>query len=143
MKTEVRQALREILAHMPKVREARWLRLEPMVQVQPDGSFAVGEVYARTDGMKAIVSLDLPSSDTVQWLHVSVSFKDRCPSWDDMCNAKQNLMGDVYAIQMHPPQSEWVNRHPYCLHLWHNVLGTTVPDEGFDRMAGERAVTPR
>jgi len=21
-------------------------------------------------------------------------------------------------MQLHPPQSKWINVHPYCLHLW-------------------------
>lgn len=24
-------------------------------------------------------------------------------------------------VQFHPPRSEYVNRHPYCLHLWKKI----------------------
>lgn len=24
-------------------------------------------------------------------------------------------------MQLHPPESEWISNHPYCLHLWRHV----------------------
>ena len=26
---------------------------------------------------------------------------------------------DVCVVQFHPARSQYVNNHPYCLHLWH------------------------
>ena len=58
--------------------------------------------------------------------HVSVSVKThngretkRCPSWDEMCAVK-DLFWDAEdaVIQIHPPASVYVNRHPWVLHLW-------------------------
>jgi hypothetical protein len=115
------------------------MRVEPIIQVG-DGTLGVADVFIRTDGLKVIASVNPPMGG-VQWFHVSASFSDHCPSWEDMCDVKRNLMGDVYAIQMHPPQAEWFSYHPYTLHLWHNLLGKTVPDEGIDRMVMERRVT--
>lgn len=136
----VREVLRELRGYMPRVRQAHWLRLEPIIQTRPDGSFAAGEVFSRsTDGLKVLVSLDITPSQGVMWLHVSASHKDRTPTWDDMCDVKRNFIGeDKYAVQMHPPRDEYLNRATTVLHLWHNVLGKTVPDEGFDRMSSER-----
>jgi hypothetical protein len=53
------------------------------------------------------------------WEHVSVSRADRCPLWDEMCQVK-DLFWDAEdcVVQFHPPRSEYVNQHPYCLHLW-------------------------
>lgn len=56
------------------------------------------------------------------WEHVSVSIADRCPSWEDMCRVKAMFWGDDEAVvQFHPPKSEYVNNHEFCLHLWKQV----------------------
>ena len=53
------------------------------------------------------------------WEHVSVSIGSRCPTWDEM-----NLVKDLFwkddetVVQFHPRKSEYVNKMPYCLHLW-------------------------
>ena len=58
-------------------------------------------------------------SDGEGWEHVSVSCYDRCPTWEEMAHVK-NLFwdDDDFVVQMHPPKSDYVNNHPYCLHLW-------------------------
>ena len=58
-------------------------------------------------------------SDGGGWDHVSVSTRNRCPTWDEMCWVK-DLFFDVteYAIQIHPRAEDYVNDHPHCLHLW-------------------------
>jgi hypothetical protein len=69
------------------------------------------------------------ASDGMGWEHVSASFDDRCPTWEEMCRVK-DLFWDPEdcVIQYHPPKSEYVNRHPYTLHLW--------------RKAGKNLATP-
>ena len=53
------------------------------------------------------------------WDHVSVSFKDRCPTWDEMSKVKDMFFHPYESvIQIHPKKSDYVNYHPYCLHLW-------------------------
>ena len=61
------------------------------------------------------------------WEHVSVSTAVRCPSWEEMCFVK-GLFWDSedVVIQFHPRESEYVNNHPRCLHLWKPV-GVTLP----------------
>ena len=62
------------------------------------------------------------ASDQWGWEHVSVSRRDRCPTWDEMCQVKALFWdGDDCVIQYHPPESEYVNNHPNCLHLWRKV----------------------
>lgn len=59
------------------------------------------------------------ASDGLEWDHVSVSLPDRCPTWEEMCYFKKLFWGaNVQVIQFHPPESEYINNHPYCLHLW-------------------------
>jgi len=58
-------------------------------------------------------------SDGWEWEHVSVSLHNRCPTWEEM-NFVKNLFWDEddLVVQIHPPKSEYINCHPYCLHLW-------------------------
>lgn len=55
------------------------------------------------------------------WEHVSVHPKNqkRCPTWEEMCAVKDMFFEPEEAVmQLHPAHSEYVNIHPYCLHLW-------------------------
>jgi len=67
------------------------------------------------------------ASDGDGWEHVSVSLEHRCPNWKEMCYFK-NLFWDEdeCVVQYHPPKSEYVNNHPYCLHLW-RPIGKEIP----------------
>lgn len=67
------------------------------------------------------------ASDMLGWEHVSASYPDRCPTWDEMCKVKSIFWDDEDCVmQLHPPRSEWVNNHSYCLHLWRPV-GVQIP----------------
>ena len=56
------------------------------------------------------------------WEHVSVSFPNRCPTWEEMCIVKEMFWRDEETVvQYHPKKSEYVNLHPYCLHLWKKI----------------------
>ena len=53
------------------------------------------------------------------WEHVSVSIEHRTPNWAEMCFVKDLFWrDDEPVVQFHPPKSEYVNFHPFCLHLW-------------------------
>jgi hypothetical protein len=55
----------------------------------------------------------------VPWDHVSVSLDHRCPTWDEMSHIKDLFFDkEETAVQFHPKKSEYVNNHPYVLHLW-------------------------
>lgn len=69
-------------------------------------------------------------SDQLGWEHVSVSIHNsrNCPSWQMMCKVKALFWDDeATVIQLHPPQSQWVNNHPGCLHLWRCIDGREFP----------------
>ena len=56
-----------------------------------------------------------------------MSLRNRCPNWLEMCFAKGLFWEDEEAVmQLHPPKSDYVNCHPYCLHLW-KPLETAIP----------------
>jgi hypothetical protein len=53
------------------------------------------------------------------WEHVSVSTRRRCPNWTEMCFVKDLFWApEECVVQFHPPKSEYVNNHPFVLHLW-------------------------
>ena len=63
--------------------------------------------------------LKVIASDGEGWEHVSVSLPNRCPTWDEMAGIKAQFWGDDdCVVQFHPPRSEYVNNHRFCLHLW-------------------------
>ena len=47
--------------------------------------------------------------------------KKRCPTWPEMVRLKEFFWqkNDV-AIQVHPTRANYINIHPYTLHLWHS-----------------------
>ena len=50
---------------------------------------------------------------------MSVSWPNRCPTWDEMCMVKKAFFEpEDVVIQYHPAESEYVNLHPHCLHMW-------------------------
>ena len=63
------------------------------------------------------------------WDHVSVSFMHRCPTWEEMCEIKRLFFyPEEVCVQYHPAESEYVNNHPYCLHLWrYQKTGMPMP----------------
>jgi hypothetical protein len=53
------------------------------------------------------------------WDHVSVSYNNRCPTWDEMCYIKKLFFKpDEWTIQYNPSDQDNINLFPYCLHLW-------------------------
>lgn len=62
------------------------------------------------------------ASDGMGWEHVCVSRRDRCPTWDEMCQVKAMFWSDEdCVVQFHPPKRDYVNLHEYCLHMWRPV----------------------
>lgn len=60
--------------------------------------------------------------DETGWEHVSVSTPRRPPNWQEMCFIKDLFWEpEECVVQFHPPESEYVNNHPHCLHLWRSV----------------------
>ncbi len=92
-----------------------------------NGAFVVPYEEPLRPGGKTTVKLRIIASDGEQWEHVSVSLSDRCPIWPQMAYIK-NLFWDAEdcVMQLHPPQSEYVNCHPFTLHLW-RPIGQQIP----------------
>lgn len=59
------------------------------------------------------------ASDGLGWDHVSVSLEHRCPTWDEMCIVKDLFFHESeWVVQFHPAKADYVNCHPFCLHMW-------------------------
>lgn len=75
------------------------------------------------------------------WDHVSVSRKNRCPNWPEMSHVKGLFFkNDETVVQYHVPESDHINVHPNCLHMWRPhkadlprppgwMVGGEMPDE--------------
>lgn len=73
------------------------------------------------------IALRVLASDGEGWEHVSVSTANRTPTWDEMVRIKNLWWSeDETVIQYHPPKSEYVNYHPFCLHLW-KPINKSIP----------------
>jgi len=74
--------------------------------------------YRSRSGLVCILSCSI-ERDQKAWVHLSVSRKNFLPSWEDLVLVKEIFLGqDSAAIQVLPPKKEWVNIHPFCLHLY-------------------------
>lgn len=61
------------------------------------------------------------------WDHVSVSFNNRCLTWEEMCIVKDSFFReDECVIQYHPPKADYINNHNFVLHLW-RPQAQTIP----------------
>lgn len=72
--------------------------------------------------LKGGQQVNVVASDGLGWEHVSVSRRDRCPTWDEMCQVKALFWDEEdCVVQYHPPRADYVNNHPNCLHLWRPI----------------------
>jgi len=68
------------------------------------------------------------ASDGMGWEHVSVTInRKRTPPWEIMAHVKDIFWDkEDTVIQFHPPESQYVNYHSLCLHLW-RPIGIEIP----------------
>lgn len=83
------------------------------------GSTSKGDHWGFFDFMRGTRKIAVMVGDGSGWDHVSVSMANRCPTWDEMCWVKNLFFEpDETVLQYHPSVEEYVNLHPFCLHLW-------------------------
>jgi len=65
------------------------------------------------------------ASDGLGWEHVSIHATGKNPEvpklplWEEMCFIKDIFWDDEDVVmQLHPKKSEYINNHPWVLHLW-------------------------
>jgi hypothetical protein len=80
-----------------------------------DEASGVFSVPSPTDGRMLMII----ASSGEGWDHVSVSHKDRCPTWPEMEHIKRLFFkDDETAMQLHVPVADHINVHQYVLHIW-------------------------
>jgi hypothetical protein len=68
-------------------------------------------------------------ADGAGWKHLSVSNAQKkvMPSWNIMARLKDLFFGDdEWAVAYFPARQDYVNDHPFCLHVW-APLNETLP----------------
>lgn len=107
----------------PKLRFVRNLEGERRLkEVAESMGLAHGYLRAYTAGdMKVAVGHELYGEKWLKW-HISVSRPDRCPTWDELKQAKYSLLPAGVDVEMQiifPRKAEdYVDIHQFCLHLW-------------------------
>ena len=110
-----------------RVRHPLFTKLDPTVL---DGAYE----FSRPGGIRlfVIATLDVVSPKEA-WEHVSVvaheqAASSRIPTWDEMCWVKRQFwQPDEVGFQIHPKESDYVNVHNHCLHIWRPV-GVVMPE---------------
>ena len=59
-----------------------------------------------------------------------MSLAGRLPTYDEVKHAREVFFpAEAEVLQVFPPEKEFVNCHPYCLHLWWSKDRRLVPKE--------------
>lgn len=113
-----------ILTYAPVILPATWRQVHDQ---RFDARFVAWYMHARAP-LKVMVTAKR-ERDERRWLHVSVSHERRLPDWNDLREVKDIFIGrERRALQILPPESEYVNIHPRVLHLWACLDGDRLPD---------------
>lgn len=93
----------------------------------PNGlPLSTGTRICQSGPLRAIVS-----EDAGRW-HLSISCADRYPTWDEIADARYDLLPNaIEAAMVLPPAEHYINQHPYTFHLW-EMRDPGMPIERFD-----------
>ena len=88
-----------------------------------------GFMYKSKSKGLTVIQSEAIELDNKKWLHTSYSRRNRTPTYEDTKFIKDNFIGkDKKSIMVFPSESEHVNYHPYCLHLWTCLGSDVLPD---------------
>lgn len=111
-------------------RLARELKLPGRWQMEPFGPDGRRYVHAASPFTSVIATR--AEHDGQEWLHASIAHPDRMPTWEELKAVKVALIGAArFAYLVFPPAWQYVNQHPYALHLWSrwdDSDGAALPD---------------
>lgn len=104
----------------PIILPAGWFQLESPV-------FDTEAYYWKRNRVKVLIGPESHNKET--WVHVSLSKPNKLPTWAEVREVKNIFIGrKEKAIMILPCDDEYVNIHPYCLHLWCNLNQDVLPD---------------
>lgn len=110
------------------------MRQKPIAEVER-GRLIVAGYWSSTieDGNNGMFELSykgvkflVMASNGLGWEHVSISPREeeRTPTWEEMNHFKELFWReDEAVVQYHPPRKDYVNFHPFVLHLWKPTFG--------------------
>lgn len=76
--------------------------------------------------LRIIKTLDNVAGE--MWIHLSVSCRNRYPSWDELLDVRYKFFpNDVEVIQIFPPKGDYISEHKYTFHLWHCPTRDVLP----------------
>lgn len=94
------------------------LRIQPRLCITdeaPDGLTAWAELRSTIKAQRVFIIASWGGG----WDHVSASFRNRTPTWEEMAEIKDMFFRkDETAVQFHPEEAEYINMHPFVLHIW-------------------------
>ena len=98
-------------------RQLVYAGLSDPVVVGPNGETTRLGWWWSADGLRVAGSMDRTPHGRL--LHVSVSYEDHAPTWDDIKVVRQAFYPDDIDVAMMLPQKrDYVNVMPYCFHMW-------------------------
>ena len=111
--------------HVPEKYRLKLPRADSYFSDESFGNNGVFQLPYRSKTKKC--RLHILASDGLGWEHVSVSLADRTPIWNQM-HVVKDLFWDKEdcVVQYHPAEADYINFHPYCLHLW-RPIGVEFP----------------
>jgi hypothetical protein len=102
------------------------IRLPAFWRFDQDSPF--GRIYQHTLVPLRVILTGGQELDGKDWVHFSMSHRERLPSWEELTAAKVHFLGDVYAYQVLPPKAKYININPKVLHLFYCLDGVPLPD---------------
>lgn len=97
-----------------RLTDGRTLKFLGRAPLAPPGSFAWGT----SNGLRVLASMD-DSHEHGVLLHVSMSYRSRDPSWNDIKAVRAAFFPETIDVMMVLPKAaDYVNVHEHTFHLW-------------------------
>lgn len=106
-----------------------WKELSPL-PIQGSQEYEKGWCY---NGLLVMATVGI-YGDKKEWLHISLSRKNRIPEYKDIQLAIKHFIGDRKSIMVFPKQKDYVNINKNCLHLFVCNDENPLPDFNFGGM---------
>lgn len=75
-------------------------------------------VWETSNGLRVLGSMDL-AAEHGRLLHVSLSYRSRNPSWEDIKMVRAAFFpSDIDVMMVLPKADDYVNVHEHAFHLW-------------------------
>jgi hypothetical protein len=108
----------------PVLEEGRVLRGD--LRSNPGDPYGAFQVRGPCGATLYMIASDgeVPDQSLAGWEHVSVRRNKQVPNWQEMCFVKNLFWApEECVVQFHPPATQYVNSHPFVLHLWRPSRG--------------------